>query len=424
MLIIELNEFDPVFLKEKAKELHLKNILYFLNLKHSKTYTLDKKEHHGLDPWVQWVSIHTGKPFKEHKVSRLGQTSSQKEEQIWNRISNLNSKRWGVWGVMNAPCGSQKGRDFFIPDPWSFEEVAYPAVLNDFLSLPRYVAKSYLDPQKTEILKNGLRTLSFIFRKFGKGIKRKIVWNAFKAFIITGINIHSFTTLLDYMSCIYFLEYKKQYKSDFSLIFLNHIAHLQHQFWNIDSKISSQMKFGLIICDEILGELKREVFPSEALILINGFKQKNVANKGYFVYRQINPDKFIKIICPIKCKVRQNMTNDGSLIFNHSSDADKAEKLLKNIKLKYKNSNLFFIERLNKNRIFYQIEISKKVRKDEKIILKNKEIRFFDHIELITERTGAHIPQGDIFYRNINFPNELNNHEVFHYIEEYFKKNI
>ena len=74
MLVIELNEFNPNYLKRFAKKLKLRNILYFLNLEHSETYTKDKKEHHGLDPWVQWVSIHSGLPFSKHKISRLGQT--------------------------------------------------------------------------------------------------------------------------------------------------------------------------------------------------------------------------------------------------------------------------------------------------------------------------------------------------------------
>ena len=37
-----------------------------------------KKEHHGLDPWVQWVSIHTGKPSSEHKILELGKVSELK----------------------------------------------------------------------------------------------------------------------------------------------------------------------------------------------------------------------------------------------------------------------------------------------------------------------------------------------------------
>ena len=43
MLVIELNEFNPDYLKKYAKKLKLKNILYFLSFDHSDTYTKDKK---------------------------------------------------------------------------------------------------------------------------------------------------------------------------------------------------------------------------------------------------------------------------------------------------------------------------------------------------------------------------------------------
>ena len=256
MLVIELNEFDPDYLKKEANKLNLKNILFFLNFKHSYTYTKEEKEHYGLDPWVQWVSIHSGQPFSEHKICRLGQTKIQKNAQIWNRLSGINSSTWGVWGVMNAPCGGPKGRNFFVPDPWSFDEEAYPSEINDFLKLPKFIAKNYLSPIKKELLYSGLNTIGFMLKNMGYGINRKLIHQLIKAIFTTGINIHSLTTLMDYVSCLYFLKYSKSYDNDFKIIFLNHIAHLQHHFWNLDN-ISNQMKFGLIICDQIFGEIKK-----------------------------------------------------------------------------------------------------------------------------------------------------------------------
>ena len=126
MLIIELNEFDPEFLKDKALKLGLENIVYFLELEYSETFTLEVEEHHGLDPWVQWVSVHSGIPFSKHNIARLADTKKQKSKQIWNKIAEYNESKWGVWGVMNAPCGDDLGRCFFVPDPWSFDEIAHP----------------------------------------------------------------------------------------------------------------------------------------------------------------------------------------------------------------------------------------------------------------------------------------------------------
>ena len=44
MLVIELNEFDPDYLKKEANKLNLKNILFFLNFKHSYTFTKEEKD--------------------------------------------------------------------------------------------------------------------------------------------------------------------------------------------------------------------------------------------------------------------------------------------------------------------------------------------------------------------------------------------
>ena len=365
---------------------------------------------------MQWVSIHSGLPFSKHKIARLGQTKDQKNKQIWHKISENNLIKWGVWGAINATSGDNKGKCFFFPDPWSYDEIAYPNSLNQLLSLPRYIALNYLSPKVLEIIKYALKNFLFFIKNIGSGINRKILIKSFQALMMTGINIDSLTTMFDYISCLYFIKFKKKYKTEFSIIFLNHIAHLQHKFWIKNAKISNQMKFGLIICDEILGELKNNIDLGEPLILLNGLRQKNVYKKGYFIYRQKDPIKFFKKFLPIRCIVKQNMTSDGTLIFDSKNDANKAELLIKQIKLKNKKCRLFYIERISTNKIFYQIDIFKKISKNEKIVLNKNYFDFYKDIELIAERTGAHIPKGDLYYKNINFPKVLENHKVYDFI--------
>ena len=170
-----------------------------------------------------------------------------------------------------------------------------------------------------------------MIKNIGNGYSRKICKFFLQAIFMTGINIHSLTTIFDYISCLYFIKYKKKYNPNFSLIFLNHIAHLQHHFWGINNQLNKQMKFGLIICNEILGELKKITNKDESIILINALKQKNISNQGSYVYRQKNPENLIKKFIPYKCQVNQNMTNDGTLTFNEINNADKSGKFLKEI---------------------------------------------------------------------------------------------
>ena len=89
LLQIELNEFDPVFLRSQAEILGLSNIIRFLDFEHTVTNTHDKVEHQGLDPWVQWVNIHVGMPSIEHGIKRLGDTSRQNSPQIWETLAKL-----------------------------------------------------------------------------------------------------------------------------------------------------------------------------------------------------------------------------------------------------------------------------------------------------------------------------------------------
>ena len=420
MLVIELNEFDPIYLKKNAKKFNLKNIQYFLKLDHSETITDEKIDHQGLDPWVQWVSIHSGKPLKEHNIKRLGDTKKQNSDQIWNSVSKIFGKNCGVWGVMNAPCGNKSGISFFVPDPWSFEEQAHPYKFEKFLALPRYFAKNYLAPNIFHTVSNFFKSFNFVLINFDFWIIFKISKAFLMGSLITGINTHSLTTLLDYISCLYFIKFKNKYSTDFSIIFLNHIAHLQHNFWDVKSKISRQMIFGLIICDKILGELRQNISSSQPIILINGLKQENIAKKGIFEYRQIDPKVFFRKICPLKCKVEQNMTNDGTLLFSNSKDANKSEFILNNVRLKISKRKLFYIERLKEDKIFYRLDISNKVSNKEKIIIFDEVLNLFDYIELLTESTGAHVPYGDIFFKNIYFPKMLFNHEIFEHIKNYF----
>ena len=74
------------------------------------------------------------------------------------------------------------------------------------------------------------------------------------------------------------------------------------------------------------------------------------------------------------------------------------------------------MQKISSLRIFYQIEICEKIRFDEEIILDNNVFGFYKYIEIYAERTGAHIAEGDIYYKNINFPKSLENHKVYDYI--------
>jgi len=419
LLQVELNEFDPQFLRHQAEKLNLKNTLKFLDFTHSETMTDDKVEHQGLDPWVQWVNVHTGVPSDIHGIKRLGDTRGQKTSQIWEALAK-GGKRWAVWGVMNAPMGNDKGGEVFMPDPWSFEEVAYPNNLNDLLSLPRYMARNYLDANKVKFTKKFMHFIRYYAPISHWPVLIKFTTEVVKSSIKPGITIHSLTTLLDYLGALEFVRFRKEKSPDYSVIFLNHIAHLQHQFWTKGEKLHPEMEFGLKVNNLIMGLLLESRLKNEAVIVLNGLKQVNVHNKGFYVYRQKKPESvFRKLTANERVEVEQCMTNDAHLRFESEEEATSALLVLRNLKLSDGHS-LLFVERVSKNFIFVQLSVEHYIEDDVSITGSDREYNFYDLFELVCERTGAHVPNGDLFADGITFPDNLYNHNLFDATLGYF----
>lgn len=424
---IELNEFDPVFVRREAERLGLKNLLTFLDFDYHSTTTDDEVEHQGLDPWVQWVNVHTGRPSAEHGIKRLGETRRQvsSETQIWEKLAQ-DGRSWAAWGVMNAPGGDLSNCEAFMPDPWSFDEDAYPQRLNDVLALPRYMARNYTDSDKGEIFKN--------FMRFVKAYASPAHWPTLLKFSTTatgsmakhGISLHTLTTLLDYLGALEFARIRRKTQPDFSVIFLNHIAHLQHQFWPKGDELHPEMELGLKVSDLIMGVLLDTRRDNEALVVINGLRQKNVDGDGVYVYRQTNPARTLEaLIGPAETlgnwKVEQLMTNDAHIRFDDEESANKAQALLSETKLRT-GEPLLYVERMGDTHVFCQVSVEHAI--DEDTIFENSHTqgRFFEVFETVCERTGAHMQEGDVFADGINLPDHFHNHEIYKLTVGHFAK--
>jgi hypothetical protein len=419
LIVVELNEFDPDYLAAMAAAMGLVNIQRALSFRHSSTATADRVEHQGLDPWVQWVGVHCGKPTEQHGIRRLGDTRAQTSPQIWHAVAALGYS-WGVWGAMNAPMGDPRGCRFFMPDPWSFEEIAYPAYLNDLLALPRYAATNYLEVDYKQALAAALRLVRFFAPHAHWPLLARFGVQATKGVLTAGPNVHTFTTLLDYLSVLCFVKLRREDQPNLSMIFLNHIAHLQHQFWSVGRRPHPEMKLGLQLSDAMLGLLLADRKDGEAFLLMNGLKQANVAGQGFYVYRQRNPQTAIEAIGVTGGRVEQCMTHDATIIFSDAKEADKAVDLLERCSLS-DGHKAFFVERLAPNRVFYQLAFEHEVSSQTAIICENYNQPFYDVFQLICERTGAHLPEGDIFHDGIAVPAHTQNHQVFDHISNYFK---
>jgi len=417
LLQVELNEFDPDFLMNHARKLGLGNIQAALSLPHSTTTTDDRIEHQGLDPWVQWVNVHCGKPLAEHGVRRIGQTERQDSPQIWTVLGDR-GYTWGVWGAMNAPRQDAPGCQFFFPDPWAFEEQAYPKSLNKLLALPRYMARNYLDVDRAVFLREAM--------VFTSALVSPSMWKSTYTFskemlgqILRGqLSVHTMATFLDYLSTLVFVSNREKMKPDFSLIFLNNIAHLQHQFWRRGDELHPEMELGLRLTDKMLGLLMGSLRDNEAMILLNGLKQRNVEGEGFYVYRQRNPQLFVEKL-GVTGTVEQGMTHDAHILCKSKEDADNAERILRACRMS--NGDLLFdVERVSDTRVFYQIAFEREISPGLSVVSGNANFDVDEILELYAKRTGAHVPDADVYAKGLVLPERLYNHEIFDIVERHF----
>src|SRR5262245_369140 len=58
-----------------------------------------------LEPWVQWVDVHTGVDYEEHGVRQLSEGEKYTGKRIWDVVFDAGKPAW-VCGSMNVHCAS------------------------------------------------------------------------------------------------------------------------------------------------------------------------------------------------------------------------------------------------------------------------------------------------------------------------------
>lgn len=423
LLLVELNEFSVDLFQRGIRELELPNVDRLLQMAHSTTTTDDLVEHRGLDPWVQWVSVHTGVPSYQHRVIHLGDAPGKLGfEQIWEALS-VRGVSSGAWGVMNATRGKAERCAFFLPDPWTFEEEAYPAYVNDLLALPRYYSKNYLDVSKLAFAGKGMRLLRYILRSRAIASLTGAVPFLLNGVRKTGLTNAFLFSAFDLFATALFLEQRKEHRPQFSVIFLNSIAHLQHHRWEAGQKLTADISFGLRTIDRVLGMLFVAREKGEALVVMNALTQRNiVGEKPRICYRQINPTSFLQATGLPFERVEQLMTNDAHVFFASREERDVAAAALEKVRIE--GQPLFQVEPSadDPRKLFFQVDFWDELAAGKRVEVNGRDVGFDAYFEAVVARTGAHINKGDVFYDGISLPLSLYNHEVGQAVLRHFDR--
>ena len=225
LLFLQLNElnFDLIKKYVDAGELPFFKILLG---KYPLIMTSSEAQYENIEPWIQWVTVHTGLTYNEHKVFRLGDAEEVTHEQIFEKIEKLGFSV-GAISPMNSP-NRMVSPDFYMPDPWSNQKVHGDSILFNLFS----VISKLVNNNSSKVQALGLKDYLFMFVAFivYLPVKEKLQFS--KLIFSSNKKKWRKAIALDVLLFSVFKNLTFSNKTDFSTLFLNAGAHIQHHYFH------------------------------------------------------------------------------------------------------------------------------------------------------------------------------------------------
>ena len=400
LILVELNEinFDLVehYIENGTKLPGFKSLI---NSGIIETYSESKYE--NLEPWIQWPSVHTGKTYDEHGVFRLGDFVNSNEEQFFEKVEKAGYKV-GAISPMNA-SNRLKNPAYFIPDPWTVTDTD-----GSFFSkiISNAISQTVNDNSQSKIKMSSAAylMLSLIFL-----VRPRKYFSMISLAILSLTKPWKKALFLDKFLFEVHLKFFKKSNADFSTIFLNAGAHIQHHYffnssfvdtpilknpsWYVKKKNDPILDM-LIAYDELIEEIIS--IPDTETIISTGLSQKPYEEVKFY-YRLKQHTDFLNT-CGIKHeKVFPRMTRDFLIEFLSEKDAQIAEKKLELILVNNKNQLFGEIDNRGKE-LFVVLTYPNEITDECSLSIDGKNIYLKDNLTFVAIKNGEHQSKGFAFF--------------------------
>ena len=116
LVFVELNEVNFDLVRKYLAGHALPNFRRLLETFQA-VETFAESNYDELEPWIQWVSAHSGQTYEEHGIFRLGDGASAQFPQVFELLEQ-SGLRVGAISPMNSR-NTLKRPAYFVPDPWT-----------------------------------------------------------------------------------------------------------------------------------------------------------------------------------------------------------------------------------------------------------------------------------------------------------------
>jgi hypothetical protein len=329
VLLLELNEVNFGHVRAYVERGKLP-VLGRLIEAHGLIETSSEQKYEDLEPWIQWVTAHTGLSLAGHGVFRLGDIVDREIRQIWEGLEEQGLKV-GAISPMNA---KNRCRDaaFFLPDPWTPTTVTGSAMMK---RLHGAIAQSVNDNAQARLTAGSAAKLVAGLVAYASPAN----YNSYLALIGAARRERwSKALVLDRLLADIFVRQTKRARPDFASLFLNAGAHIQHHYmfnaavydgpgenpaWYLPKQADPIFQV-YDLYDRIVGQVER-AFPEARLMIATGLHQ-DPHNEATYYWRLKDHAAFLTAAEVPFRDVAPRMSRDFIVYCTSAQEAAEAQR--------------------------------------------------------------------------------------------------
>lgn len=293
VLFLEFNEItwsliDPLIAK---------GILpHFARLKYEGTWAVPESTDLPpyLNPWITWVTVHTGVERSVHGASILEQAiDTIHAKRSWEYVADAGLSV-GIFGSIGSyPPRPVNG--FWIPGPFAPASDTFPPELRPLQDLNRKYTQAYnrggVKDTWGAMVGQGLQLLRF-------GLKPRTIFCVVRQLINEKCHPHASwkrVTMQSLVNYDFFESLYRQFRPDYAIWHTNHVAHYMHHYWRAmdDTPFLSAatpeekqhyggaVEYGYKVADQLLGRFMRLVDDNTVLMLASSMGQQPYVTEQY-----------------------------------------------------------------------------------------------------------------------------------------------
>jgi hypothetical protein len=415
VVLIEFNELTPRLMERWMAEGKLPNFQRFY--REAQVWQSDAEESgEALNPWVQWVTVHTGLPLSKHGVFLLNDTRRLDYPQVWDVLSRA-GHRVLVCGSMNA--GYQPGLNgFVLPDPWSADVAPYPR--GEFDAYYEFIKRNVQEYASASVPVTPADVARFAAFMARRGLSLDTIRSGVTQLLNerrTGRSRWKRAAILDRLQWDVFRWYWARHRPSFSTFFLNSTAHFQHMYWRTmeperfdikptDGELADTrdaILYGYQAMDQLMGRFLALAGDDVTLLFATGLSQqpylKAEAKGGKRFYRLHSGELLSRLGVTGPYRYEPVMADEFFLRFEREEDAAAAAELLPAWRVA--NEAPLRLHHRRGTELFVQCRVRRVLPQDAELEVQGRPpVRYYDIFHLVEGlKSGYHHPDGMLWLR-------------------------